>query len=217
MMKDMKELKIKICGMKDAHNIAAVIRLNPDYMGFILYDQSPRHVTLKEAARLVKNIPSPVKKAAVLVNETIDNALGIAETGIFDILQLHGDESPDYCRRLSLQIPVIKAFRISKALPGNMKEYEPFCSMFLFDSAGEKFGGTGKKYDHGILSGYDLNTEFILSGGITENDADNIKSSGLNKMAGVDLNSRFEVAPGIKNICMLQNFIEKFRKNDDND
>lgn len=210
-------LKIKICGMKDPDNIAGVIMLEPDLLGFILYRQSPRYVSLKEAAVLTSAIPSKIQKTGVIVNESIENAVKIARSGIFDILQLHGDESPEYCGELSGYITVVKAFRISNALPGRLHDYEPFCSMFLFDTSGDKMGGTGKKFDHTILSGYSLNKEFILSGGISPGDAGLLKRSYPQQMAGVDLNSRFESAPGIKNISMLKIFIENLRKNNDND
>jgi len=213
----MNEIKIKICGMKDPDNIANVIMLKPDYMGFILYKPSPRYVSLEKAGELVKEIPPLIQKTGVIVNEPIERAVTIATTRIFDILQLHGDESPDYCRRLSEHIRIIKAFRISKTLPENMEDYQPFCSMFLFDTAGRDFGGTGKKFDHHILDGYTLNTEYFLSGGISINDSNHLKSIYPPKMAGVDLNSRFEVSAGIKNISMLKNFIENLRTNDDND
>ncbi len=212
----MKEIKIKICGMKDPGNIAGIIPLRPDFIGFILYERSPRFVSLKKAADLVKGIPLSVRKTGVVVNEPLEHAVGIGATGIFDFLQLHGDETPDYCRRLSKYIKVIKAFHISKTLPENMADYQPFCSMFLFDTAGKNFGGTGEKFDHNILAGYNLNTDFLLSGGISVNDATHLKTFYHHKMAGVDLNSKFEVSAGIKNISMLKKFIENLRTNDDN-
>jgi phosphoribosylanthranilate isomerase len=213
----MKDLKIKICGMKDPGNIAGVIRLDPDYLGFILYEKSPRYVSINEAETLVKNIPPAIKKTGVIVDEPIERAIIIARSGIFDILQLHGNESAGYCMRLSEHVRIIKAFRIEKILPENMEEYQPSCSMFLFDTAGQGFGGTGRKFDHSILSGYKLNTEYMLSGGISADDSDFIKSFSRDKMAGVDLNSRFEVSPGIKNIPMLKKFIENLRRDEGND
>lgn len=203
--------------MKDPGNIFGVIVLEPDYMGFILYKGSPRYVGIKEAEALVKNIPSSIQKTGVLVDEPLEQAVSIAGSGIFDILQLHGNESADYCMRLSEHISVIKSFHISKTIPENLEEYQPFCSMFLFDTAGQGFGGTGEKFDHSILLGYTLNTEYMLSGGISADDSFLLKSFNQEKMTGVDLNSRFEISPGIKNINMLKNFIEKLRANDDND
>jgi phosphoribosylanthranilate isomerase len=213
----MRDLLIKVCGMKDPENIKEVVKLNPQYLGFILFDSSPRFVNLLTAEALVKNIPGSIKKTAVLVNEPIENAKKIAQCGVFDLIQLHGNESPEYCKKLSENIWIIKAFSVSDSLPGNLSDYQPYCSMFLFDSVGEKAGGTGKKFDHSILKEYSLNTGFILSGGISPIDADYIKSIFNQKMIGVDLNSRFETEPGIKDPVLLKSFINKLRENDEND
>ena len=209
--------KIKICGMTDAGNISAVCSLGPDYMGFILYKRSPRYVSLEKAAKLVNKIPPSIQKIGVLVNEPFLNAMHIAKSRTFDFLQLHGDENPDYCRKLSVDVPVIKAFRISKNLPGNLADYQPFCSMFLFDTEGKDFGGTGKKFHHDVLNSYKLNTNYILAGGISVNDSHSLRAFTWPVMTGVDLNSRFEVRPGIKDTELLKKFIDNLRTDDDND
>jgi len=203
--------------MKDPENIKEVVKLNPQYIGFILFKGSPRFVNLLTAGNLFKHIPQSVQKTAVLVNEPLENAIEIARNGVFDFIQLHGNETPEYCKKLSENIRIIKAFSISDSLPGNLSEYQPYCSMFLFDSAGEKAGGTGKKFNHNILKEYSLNTGFILSGGISPSDAEYIKTIYNEKMIGVDLNSRFETEPGIKDPALLKTFIEKIRDDDEND
>lgn len=213
----MKEIKVKVCGLTDPSNIAEIAILKPHFMGFILYEGSPRHVSLKKALTLTKNIPESIQKVGVLVNEPFDNALKIAQSGVFDLLQLHGNENIEYCKKLSRYIGIIKTFSISDILPVNLSDYQAYCSMFLFDTAGEKSGGTGKMFDHRILSDYSLDTEYILSGGISPVDSTYIKSMQTDQMTGVDLNSRFEVNPGIKDIALLKNFIEKLRKHDIND
>jgi phosphoribosylanthranilate isomerase len=213
----MRDILIKICGMKDPANIEEVVKLKPQYIGFILYHGSPRFVNLSTAVKLAANIPSSIQKTAVLVNEPVENAVKIAQSRTFDLIQLHGNESARYCSELSKHIRVIKAFSISHTLPSNLDEYQNQCEMFLFDNAGEKAGGSGKKFDHSILKNYSLNTEFILSGGINADDSDYIKSVKNEKMSGVDLNSRFEISPGIKDIKLLKSFIEKIRAYDKND
>jgi len=213
----MRDILIKVCGMKDPENIAEVVKLNPQYLGFILFKDSPRFVNLLTAEGLVKNIPGSIKKTAVLVNEPIENAKKIAQSGVFDLIQLHGNESAAYCSELSEHIGIIKAFSLSFNLPENLSDYQNSCSMFLFDTAGENAGGTGKKFDHSLLKNYSLNTNFILSGGIAPADSDYIKSINYKKMIGVDLNSRFETSPGIKDITLLKTFIDKIRDNDKND
>jgi phosphoribosylanthranilate isomerase len=205
----MREIKIKICGLKYPSNIAEVVNLKPDYMGFIMFGDSPRYVSLKDCRRLVKNVPASILKVGVIVNETLEKALEIARSGIFDFLQLHGNETIEYCRFLSGDIRIIKVFHISDHLPESISDYQSCCDMFLFDTAGKRYGGTGKRFDHSILSTYPYDTDFILSGGISAGDSEEI-NSGLNrKMIAVDLNSMFEKEPGVKDIDLLKKFIDK--------
>jgi len=210
----MKELRIKVCGMKYPSNIEEVAQLRPDFMGFVLYKESPRYVSFEGARKLTTLVPSAIIKVGVLVNEPLDKALAIADSGIFDLLQLHGNESVDYCSRLSSSIGIIKAFSVSDILPESLSDYQQFCKLFLFDNAGKKYGGTGEMFNHSILSGYSLDTGFILSGGISASDPDYYKTINYKWMSGVDLNSRFEIKPGMKNIELLKNFINKLRGNE---
>ncbi len=207
----MKEIKIKVCGLKDPSNVAEVAMLKPQFMGFILYKGSPRYISPEEAGAMVKNVPASIQKVGVLVNEPIENALKIAKSGVFDLLQLHGNESTGYCKKLSLQIDIIKAFSVTKTLPENLAAYSAFCTMFLFDNAGREHGGTGKMFDHSILSGYTLDRDFILSGGLSPEDSTYISSMQSDRMIAVDLNSRFEIKPGIKDIDLLKKFMGKLR------
>ena len=210
----MKQIKIKICGLTDIKNATEVASLQPDYMGFILYKGSSRYVSLETAGTITKHIPSSIQKIAVLVNEPYVEALKIAESGFFDLLQLHGSESPDYCSNLSRKIRLIKVFSVSDKLPLNIYDYQDFCEMFLFDIAGENYGGSGKAFDHKILSQYKSDKEFILGGGISSGDSPYIKTLKTAKLAAVDLNSRFEARPGIKDIKLLKYFMEKLRENE---
>jgi phosphoribosylanthranilate isomerase len=210
----MKKIKIKICGLNNLKNAAEVAALQPDYIGFILYSGSPRYVSLEAAGTIIKNISTSIQKVAVLVNEPFENALKIAQSGYFDLLQLHGDESPEYCSKLSHEIRLIKAFSVSDKLPANMHDYLEFCEMFLFDTASESYGGSGQSFDHKILSEYKLDKAFILGGGISPDDSTSIKTLKTERLAAVDLNSRFEVKPGIKDIKLLKYFMEKLREND---
>ena len=203
--------------MKHPSNIEAVGKLNPDYMGFILYKGSPRYVSAEEVRKLAADIPSAIRKVGVLVNEPINNALEIANSGIFDIIQLHGTESVDYCQKISSCIGIFKTFSISKTLPLNLGDYQEFCEMFLFDTSGKNYGGTGEMFDHKILSDYKLDKEFILSGGISVVDLSYYKSINYNCIAGLDLNSRFELKPGLKDVELLKKFINNIRANEVND
>lgn len=213
----MNRIRIKICGMKDPENLAEAVELQPDYLGFILYKGSSRYVSMELAAGLVKLISSPIRKVGVLVNEPVEDAIGIAQSGIFDLLQLHGNESADYCRELSLHTGIIKAFQIENSLPGNLADFQPYVTYFLFDTAGRKFGGSGEKFNHKVLDGFSSEKKYMLSGGISPDDSDYIRSIMTERIAAIDLNSRFEVSPGIKNIKLLKEFIDKIRKQDNND
>jgi phosphoribosylanthranilate isomerase len=208
----MKDPAIKVCGMKDPDNIRQVIELKPQYIGFILYEKSPRYVSIDDVAELVKLIPGSVKKVGVIVNEPFANALKIIKSGFFDMIQLHGDETSAYCKKLSEYIEIIKAFRISESLPQNISSFQPYCTKFLFDTAGNDFGGTGKKFDHQVLDNYSYQTKYFLSGGVSPSDADYIRSLDKTGMAGIDLNSRFEITQGIKDIRLLKKFISKIRE-----
>jgi phosphoribosylanthranilate isomerase len=207
-------LKIKICGLKDKDNIRDLITLQPDFMGFILHSGSPRNVRPDQLKDLTTDIPQTISKVGVLVNEPIESALNIVKTNFFDILQLHGNEDPQYCKILSRHIDLIKTFSVTDTLPANIKDYTRFCKLFLFDTKGENYGGTGKQFDHNLLSVYSLKTRFILSGGISPDDDIYLKKLNLNNLEVIDLNSRFEIKPGIKNVELLKAFINKIRRND---
>jgi phosphoribosylanthranilate isomerase len=211
----MSELQIKVCGLKEPDNILEVARLRPHYMGFILYRNSERYIGPEDAVEYVKVIPGSIRKVGVIVNEPLENAIKIARCGAFDLLQLHGNESIGYCRDLSCEIKIIKAFPVSGCLPEMLVNYQPFCSMFLFDTEGKKFGGNGEKFDHNILDNYSLDTGYLLSGGISPEDFPYIRTLKKYGMSGVDLNSRFETQPGIKSIDLLKRFIENIRNYDE--
>ncbi|HEX2919768.1 MAG TPA: phosphoribosylanthranilate isomerase [Bacteroidales bacterium] len=206
-------LQIKICGLKDPGNIGEIIHLQPDYLGFILYRNSPRYVETKSISGTLEKIPSSIKKVGVLVNEPLSKAIELAERGIFDLLQLHGNEDPQYCIELSKHARLIKAFRVSLSLPPDLEDYMNACDMFLFDTAGPNFGGSGQKFDHSILQDYGSEKKFLLSGGISPSDAHSFQNCIYPKMAGLDINSRFEIRPGFKDINLLKSFIGNIRRN----
>ena len=202
---------IKICGLKYPENIQAVSALKPDFMGFIFYPKSPRYAEPLDIKTL-EALPPTIKKIGVFVNEDIENILTIAYKYKLDGLQLHGTELVDMCRKLKkLGYQVIKAFPIAEAYNFKVtKAYEGVCDYFLFDTKTDAYGGSGVKFNWQILKGYKGETPFLLSGGIAVDDAEAIRKIEHPLFAGIDLNSKFELKPGLKNISLLKEFISNF-------
>jgi phosphoribosylanthranilate isomerase len=205
---------IKICGIQDKNNLLEIISLKPDMMGFIFYPVSARFVGDKLHPDDLVEIPKRIKRVGVFVNADEYEINGIFWKYNLDMIQLHGEESPSLCRQLSsMNIPVIKAFQIDAQFDFNMvEEYLKYCKYFLFDTKTEKYGGSGSKFNWEILKKYNLGHPFILSGGIAPGDEDRIISINNPSLCGVDINSRFESAPGIKDIPLLKTFIQNLRE-----
>ena len=204
---------LKICGLKYPENIQAVSDLKPDFMGFIFYPKSPRYAEPLDSA-VLNSLPATIKKIGVFVNEDLENTLTIAYKYKLDGLQLHGAELVDMCRELKkLGYLVIKAFPIAETYNFKVtKSYEGVCDYFLFDTKTEAYGGSGLKFNWKMLNEYTGDTPFLLSGGIALDDAEAIQKIEHPKFAGIDLNSKFEVKPGLKNISLLKDFISNFQK-----
>lgn len=203
---------VKVCGMRDKENIQQVLSIAPNYMGLIFYSKSPRYVGNEYQPHLCQNF-APTNKVGVFVNEPIESVLQKAELFGLQTIQLHGNETPDYCKELkSKGFAIFKAFGISNKTDFiACEEYTPFVNYFLFDTKSSNYGGTGIKFDWEILSGYNNNTPFLLSGGITINDVETIKNISHPKFIGVDLNSGFELKPALKDIILLKKFIEEIK------
>ncbi|HYW95106.1 MAG TPA: phosphoribosylanthranilate isomerase [Bacteroidales bacterium] len=206
-------MKIKICGLRDRHNIHEVVTLKPDLIGFIFYPVSPRFAgdVLKPAD--LSGLPASPKKAGVFVNADLYDLNGIFWKYNLDYVQLHGDESPAYCEQLyNSGIRVIKAFRIEKDFDfSGLQAYIPYTTYFLFDAPTEKYGGSGKRFDWNTLASYNLGQPFFLGGGIGAEDAEEILSLRHASLAGIDLNSKFETGPGLKDMQKLKRFLTKLK------
>ena len=205
---------VKVCGMRDAENICEVEALGIDLMGFIFWPKSSRYVSERPAY-----LPTNCKRVGVFVDEDIETVKRIADDYALDYIQLHGHELADYCAQLR-GFKLIKAFNI--ATTEDFKQTEPYTGIvdyFLFDTKGKSVGGNGEKFDWSVLSAYDGNTPFLLSGGIGPNDAEVLTShfSPLTskKCVGIDLNSRFEIAPGLKDINKLKDFLNALNNEQD--
>lgn len=205
-------MKIKVCGIKFEDNARAIEALSPDLMGFIFYPKSTRYVGDVAPLKLFQNTNKSIKKVGVFVNEEPSFILEIVSKYGLDYVQLHGDESAEKCIELRKKIPVIKAFGVNQNFGfSTLNTYRNAADIFLFDTKTDGYGGSGKKFSWDLLNQYTLDIPFLLSGGIDESDAEEIKALKLPQLLGVDLNSRFEISPGLKDIPKLNSFIEKIR------
>jgi len=208
-------MKIKVCGLNEVANSKEVLQLQPDFIGFIFYDKSLRNCTIaKDVVKVLK--VNTVKKVGVFVNKSIENVLRIVKDFGLDYVQLHGGESVEYCKQIKDEgIKIIKAFSVDDSF--DMDETNPFefCDYFLFDTKGENPGGNGVQFDWDVLKKYKGKTPFILSGGIELQHSKPIKGliDELPLLAVLDINSKFEIKPGLKRIDMVEEFINEFKMN----
>lgn len=193
--------------MKHVENLQSVAALHPDYMGFIFYDKSKRNFE-----GVIPKLPKGIKKTGVFVNEHLEIVISLAQEYQLEALQLHGDESVLYIQALKNHLPnieIIKVFGIKDTFDFSiLQDYQELVDYFLFDTKGKERGGNGVKFDWSVLKNYPLNIPFFLSGGIGPEDVNEvkkIKDSGLPVYA-VDINSRFETEPGLKNIQKVKTF-----------
>jgi phosphoribosylanthranilate isomerase len=212
-LKQEKMLKIKVCGMRDAKNIEALSQLSVDYMGFIFYSPSPRFVGDSFDVNILKSIPKTIKKVGVFVNETLKEVERTAEKYKLDCIQLHGNEIPDYCNALKeKKYTVIKAFKGDEAsLTCETAAYRFACDFYLFDTPTPMYGGSGRKFDWSILKQQKLYNQFFLSGGISLEDVEQIKNIDIPGIYAIDLNSKFEISPGLKDIVKIKQFVKAIR------
>lgn len=203
-------MNIKVCGITDMKQLQQLDGLDIDFAGLIFYPESPRYVGDKLKKQDVKKADFDLKKVGVFVNpEMIDVLDAIDDYGL-EVVQLHGDETPEMCEDLSSEVEVIKAFRVSDGtdIDAMVAPYDAVCDYYLFDTGGlkESFGGSGKQFDWNILAKARIEKPFFLSGGISVDDAVRIKAFRHPDLYGVDINSRFESAPGVKDMSRILQF-----------
>ena len=196
--------------MKYKANIEAIAALKPDYMGFIFSENSPRHMT-----EPLSEIPQGIKKVGVFVDTSLENVKKTTQAYGLDLVQLHGQESPEFCRELQNKvIKIIKVFSIKNTFDfGQLVPYESYVDFFLFDTKGPNPGGNGHCFDWSVLENYSLKTPYFLSGGI---GCDKIKvlnkfrkSASATHCHAIDVNSKFELKPAVKDPIKLKTFIQK--------
>lgn len=200
---------IKVCGMTNGENIRQTEQLGVDFIGFIFYPRSPRFLF-----EMPTYLPVRSRRIGVFVNESKDNILMYADRFGLDYIQLHGNESPEYCHNLQAAgMKLIKAFSIATPRDlSSVSAYEGLCQYYLFDTKTPQYGGSGNQFDWTLLNRYTGNTPFLLSGGINQYSAVAIRNFHHPRIAGVDINSRFESSPGLKDIGRIQTFIRELRR-----
>ena len=204
------KMKLKICGMKQASNIASVAELQPDYLGFIFYQKSPRFIS-DVSAELIKYVPASIKTVGVFVNEDLQIVKQYIIKYNLKAVQLHGEEVVDYCAELkNIGVEIIKAFGINEEFDFN--QLEPYLSVidyFLFDTQTPAHGGSGKVFDWRLLDNYSFQKPYFLSGGIDLAQVKEIKNITDKRLYAIDVNSKFEVEPGVKDIEKVKEFIKE--------
>ncbi|MCX6335941.1 MAG: phosphoribosylanthranilate isomerase [Bacteroidetes bacterium] len=207
-------MRIKVCGITKPDQLMQLDEMGVEFAGFIFYPKSPRYVFSqmnKEQLRKLKG--KQINKVGVFVNTPAEEVLHMVDACGLYLVQLHGDESPKYCERISNYVTVVKAFRMREGenILWRAKDYQDVADMFLFDTEGAGYGGTGKKFNWKQLEGETVKKPFFLSGGIEPTDAELLKefskSSVAKDLFSVDINSKFEIAPGIKDMAKVQAFV----------
>ncbi len=196
--------------MRDSKNIEQLLALKPDYMGFIFYGKSPRDAEEVLDQEVLKNFPEQTKKVGVFVNADLGlvkekvSALGL------DYVQLHGDESVEYVAELfAVGIKVIKVFSVGEEFNfSELDNYNPYVDFFLFDTKGKARGGNGEVFNWEILKGYNQKVPFFLSGGIDLNNVEALKQLNEMNIHAIDVNSKFELEPGLKDIEKLKKLMD---------
>ncbi len=204
--------------MRRPENIRELVQLPIDLMGLIFYKKSPRHVPDSLASEIIAASGDSVARVGVFVNEAIEVVVQKVAKFKLQYVQLHGQEDADYCYDLLAksartfgcddELQLIKAFSVNDAFDFSVtKDYTAYCKYFIFDTKGKNPGGNGLQFNWTLLHQYKASTPFLLSGGLRPIDAAGIQSLDFEQLAGVDLNSGFEIEPALKDVKSLEQFI----------
>jgi phosphoribosylanthranilate isomerase len=207
-------MQIKVCGITNLEQATALQAMGVHYIGFIFYPSSKRYVLEKlSLTDLASFKPTGVKKVGVFVNESLDQLLHIVQEAGLDIVQLHGDETPAYCAAVRQKVATIKVFRVGAAVP-DFAAYEAEIDYFLFDTDSILYGGTGQHFNWELIKGVTIPKPYFLSGGIGPNDIQGVqvmeKTKAGKALLALDINSQFELTPGMKDLEKIKIFINAF-------
>ena len=207
-------IRVKVCGLNNPLNVKAISECGADFIGFIFYPGSKRYVGKYPDKMLFRNVSAGIKKTGVFVNEESKRLLKSAKSAELEVIQLHGNESVDYCKFLKDSgLSIIKTFGVGADFdPGITDQYSDACDYFLFDTKNEYHGGSGDKFNWSILGNYCFKKPFFLSGGIGPEDSGIAATIANQQFYAVDVNSRFEILPGIKDTVRVKNFINEIKR-----
>ncbi len=200
-------MKLKICGLRDERNIMDILGLNPDFLGFIFYEKSSRYARRQLDPYFTRDL-SEVDTVGVFVNEDLYQMEDLVDLYGLDFVQLHGQESPQICEDLKNSgVSVIKVFSVGEDFDfGQLEPYEGVVDYFLFDTKGKLPGGNGVTFNWQLMTAYTSSTPYFLSGGIGPEHRGELLDLELPGLEVIDINSRFEVKPGLKDVGKLQDF-----------
>ena len=207
-------MKVKVCGITSVAQLSALENLGVDYAGFIFYPKSARYAgeKLEEHQKEIQTFA--INKVGVFVNEELEEVKRKIRRFGLAAVQLHGDESAAYCKELMPLTQVIKVFRLKdeEDLESRLAPFMDACHFFLFDTDTKDYGGSGRQFNWNLLQNAVINKPFFLSGGIGPDDVAKLKMFQHPFLYAVDVNSRFEVAPGVKNMEAVQQFLNDLKE-----
>ena len=206
-------MRIKVCGMTDMDQVRQLDEMGVEFCGFIFYPKSHRYIYKHVPSSEIKKVRGNINKVGVFVNAYTEDILKTVDDCGLYLAQLHGDETPRECEKISNYVTTIKAFRLSESdnILWKIKDYQDVVDMFLFDTEGAGYGGTGKKFNWEMLKGLNIRKPFLLSGGIQPEDAENLKRFAKDPVSkdlfSVDINSKFEISYGVKDMEKVKQFV----------
>ena len=209
-------MRVKVCGITQVEQLNMLPEAGATFAGLIFYPKSPRYALRHITTSQIKK-ENNTNKVGVFVNASIEEVLQMVDECRLHMVQLHGDESPRYCEKIADYISVVKAFRISDTdnIGWRIREYMDVCDMFMFDTEGAGYGGTGKKFNWDKLRGVEVGKPYFLSGGIEPGDVGKLKEFETRDEAkalfAIDINSRFELMPGVKYMGLIKKFTQQLQ------
>jgi phosphoribosylanthranilate isomerase len=207
-------MRVKVCGMTQIEQVKKLEEMGIDFAGFIFYPKSPRFAGKHINGDQLRKARLRIGKVGVFVNTPYEQMMRTVDEYGLDMVQLHGDETPRACEQIANYVTVIKVFRLGENDPLSwiVKSYDESCDMFMFDTLGVGYGGTGKKFNWDVLKPAGIQKLFFLSGGIEPEDTDKLKAffseDVSKKLFSIDINSRFEIQNGVKDLEKIRIFHE---------